>query len=642
MDGEDKSKIEGLDDKLYSRTRYRAPLDIRKPVKELESPEVEAKWHTTELDELLKHERIIPSVHPFMKKIFVVSLVFFIVAIGVAGFVFMGGANFVSSKNVDISVLGPSTIRAGEVLELGTIISNTNNADLELVNLSIQYPSGSRNPDDSAKSLTYTKDELGVLGAGAETVRNVRSVLLGAPGEIKELKFSVEYKVKGSNATFYKDKIFEITIGDAPITLTVENPPSATSGDSFETVVTVTSNSPDILKNVVLKAEYPHGYSVLDTKPAAIADNNLWVLGDLAPKSKMMATIHGQIIGENSEERTFRFYVGVSDESSASPDLKVTIASLSNTIAINRPSISLDILFNGENSSTYIAPDARDISTSIKFRNNLSEKMFNPRLEVTLSGVVLNKSSVNVSNNGTYDAVKSKIIWNLINTSNDLPELAPGEGGSVSLRFASLPSSALPLGNHDIKLTFSLTALQVGASGQRPLAVSATRTVKISSQVSFSSRVLRTLGSFANHGPIPPKVKEETTYTVVLNVGNTQGDLADAKVTAKLPRGVGWLGGSTFASGGMTYDPVANLVTWNLGMLQSGTGFSSATREQSFQIALTPTADQIGTAPFLLTNIVFSGRDTATGEIITTSNPPLTTRLTSDPAFIQGDEVVTK
>src|SRR3989344_776558 len=325
MDGEEKSKIEGLDEKLYSKTRYRAPLDIRKPAKEIESPEVVEKWQTPELDELLKHERIIPTLNPFMKKIFVVALLFFIAAIGVATFVFLGGANFVSSKNVDISVLGPTTIRAGEVLELGIIISNTNNADLELANLSIQYPQGSRNPDNTAETLTYTKDNLGVVKAGTDAVRNVRIVLLGSPGEVKEIKFSAEYKVKGSNATFYKDKIFEITIGDAPFTLTVESPTSVTSGDSFTTTVSVTLNSQDVLKNVMLKAEYPYGYSVTSSEPESATLETLWALGDLSPGDKKTISIRGRLVGENEEERTFRFYVGVSDSSTVNPNLKIII-----------------------------------------------------------------------------------------------------------------------------------------------------------------------------------------------------------------------------------------------------------------------------------------------------------------------------
>ncbi|MDO8590076.1 MAG: hypothetical protein Q7R69_02290 [bacterium] len=640
MEEKDKSKIEGLNDTLYSRTRYRDPLDKRSPIKEFESSDVGEKWQTPELDEMLKHERVIPPVNPFMKKVFISAFLFFIATIGVALFVFVGGANFISSRNVNINVLGPATISAGEVLELGVSISNTNNADLEFANLSIQYPPGSRNPDNTAESLTYTKDNLGVIGAGDETVRNVRVALLGSSGEVKEIKFSVEYKVKGSNATFYKDKIFEIAIGNAPVTLTVESPDSTTSGDLFTTVVSVTLNSTEVLKNVVLKAEYPYGYSVVDSLPAAVADNNMWVLGDLSPGSKKTISISGQLLGEDREERTFRFYVGVSDGDSASPNLKITLVSLLDTVAVDRPSIGLNVLFNGENLATYVAPVARAVSASILFRNNLPDRLLAPRLEVSLSGVALDKLSIS-ADNGIYDPVNQKFVWNLTNTLGNA-ELAPGEDGRVTLRFASLPSLSLPAGTHDITLNVSITGVPVGAVGQRPVVVRETRIVRISSQVNFSSRVLRSLGSFSNEGPIPPKVGEKTTYTAIFSVGNTQGDLADAKVTAKLGQGVSWLGASSFTGDDISYDSASNTVTWNLGTLTSDTGFSSAARELAFQIALTPSIIQVGTAPSLVTSIALSGRDTQTGKTVTTTNPPLTTRLTSDPAFIQGDDIVVK
>ena len=640
MDEKEKGKIEGLNDTLYSRTRYRNPLDKRSPVKEFELSEVEEKWQTPELDEMLKHERIPHKISPLMKKVFILALLFFIATVGVAGFVFLGGANFVSSKNVDIGVLGPTTVSAGEVLELGVTISNTNNADLEFANLSIQYPQGSRNPDNTAEPLTYTKDNLGVIGAGAETVRNVRMVLLGPSGEIKEIKLSVEYKVKGSNATFYKDKVFEITIGNAPITFTVENPPSTTSGEIFTTTVSITLNSTDVLKNVVLKAEYPYGYSVIDATPAAVADSNIWALGDLSPRDKKTILIRGQLTGENKEERTFRFYVGVSDGSSAASNLKIVIVSQLDTVVIDRPSIGLDVLFNGENVPTYIAPAARVISTYIKFQNNLPDKLLNPHLEVSLSGAALDKLSVTPGDNGLYDPGSSKIVWNLGNTLG-LPELAPGEGGQVILRFSSLSSLSLPGGNNDIALGLSITGMQVDVVG-RPVVVKETRTVRVSSQINFSSRILRSLGPFANQGPIPPKVGEETTYTVAFSIGNTQGALTDAKVTASLGQGVSWLGASSFTNEDISYDSSSNTITWNMGLLPSNTGFSSAARELAFQIALTPFLGQIGTTPSLVTGIVFSGRDTLTGNMVTVNNPPLTTRLTADPVFIQGDDIVVK
>lgn len=641
MDEERKDRIGELNDTLYSKTRYKNPLDRRTSVKASESSSVEERWQTPELDEMLKHERVATTTHPLMKKIFISALLFFIAAILVAGFVFTGGANFVSSKNVDISVLGPAIVSAGEALELGVSVTNTNNADLEFANLSIQYPQGSRNPLNNGEPLTYTREDLGVVEAGAEAVKNARVVLLGVVGEIKEIKFSVEYKVKGSNATFYKDKIFEVTIGSAPISLTIESPSSVTSGNSFNTVVSVTLNSTEVLKNVVLKAEYPYGYSVLESTPGAVSDNNVWVLGDLSPGSKKIISIRGQLVGENQEERTFRFYVGVSDSNNINPNPKIILTSLLNTIAIERPSIDLNITFNGENVPIYIAPAARSISTSIRFTNNLPDKLLNPRLEVSLSGLALDKSSVIVGNNGLYDNGSARATWALTNLFGN-SELAPGEGGQISLSFSSLPGQSLSGNTNDITLNLSITGIPVGAVGQEQLTLSETRIVRISSQVNLSSKVLHSLGPFANYGAVPPKVGAETTYTVVLNVGNTRGDLSDTIATLRLGQGVSWLGAQSLVSENIFYDVPSNTVTWDLMALSSGTGFSSLPREVSFQISLTPTIGQIGTAPVLVSNIVLTGRDNVTGETVTASNPSLTTRLTSDPAFIQGDDIVVK
>lgn len=647
MEDDERGRIERLNDRLYSRTRYRDPLDTRSPVKEVDpssgATEVEEGWKTPELDELLKHERTPPrEIRPLMKKIFIVALVFFIAALGVAGFVFVGGATFISSKNVDINVIGPTTIRAGEVLELGVTISNTNNADLESANLSIQYPQGTENPDNNGEPLTYAKNDLGVIETGAETVQNVRAVLIGQTGEVKNIKFSLEYKVKGSNATFYKDKMFEIAIGEAPITLKIESPLKVISGEDFTILASITMNSTDILKNVVLKTEYPHGFSISDATPkAATSDNNIWALGDLSPADKKTVSIKGKLTGEDNEERTFRFYIGVSDGAASSPNLKVNIVSQSNTIAVDRPPVSLTTLFNGEKLDTYIAPSGRPIATTIRFQNNLPGKLFNPRLEVRLSGRSLDKTSITAGKGSSYDSLGSKISWDVVNAQGN-KELAPGENGQVTMRFASLPVLYLPGGKQDIVLDLTISGVEIGRDGQKPVVVNETRSVRISSQINLSSKALRSLGPFSNYGPIPPKVKEESSYTITFSIRNTQGDLADAKVSTRLGPSVKWLGASSFSNEDISYDSLSNMVTWNLGNLPTDTDSSSFSREMSFQVALTPILGQIGTAPILVDSIFFSGRDTVSGQMITTNNSPLTTRLVTDPAFVQGDEIVTK
>ncbi|MEK7175964.1 MAG: hypothetical protein AAB695_01145 [Patescibacteria group bacterium] len=639
MDEENKSKVGELDETLYSRTRYKEPLGKRPPVKNVEAPSVEEKWQGPGLDEILSRERLIPPTHPFMKKFFIFALLFFVATIFVAGLIFLGGTNFISSKNVEVNIVGPTSASAGEVLELGLTVKNSNNSDLELVKLSVQYPTGTRNPDNTGESLTFTKEDLGVIPAGEEVAKSVRMVLIGSSEEVKEIKFSVEYHVKGSNATFYKDKLYEITIGSAPVSIYIQSPTTVTSGEDFTTTLTLIMNSTEPLKNVMLKAEYPYGYSALSAVPEAIANDNVWALGDFSPGRKAKVTLQGRLTGENQEERTFRFYVGVSDNGSMNPDFKSVVVSRQHTIEIARPSIDLSATFNGDNSPVYIAPAERAIATSIRFQNNLSEKILNPKLEMRLSGGALDKSSVSVQNNGFYDSANNRITWNLINALGS-SELLPGQGGVVTASFASLPQAALAGTNSDISLVFSLSAIP--GAGSQPVSISESRTVKIASQVTLSSKDFYSIGPFRNTGPIPPQVGKETTYTILWNVGNTQNDISQAKVTARLGPGVRFLVAGSVASENISYDQSSNTVTWDMGELSSGSGFSSSGRETAFQVGLTPSVSQIGTAPTLVTGIVFTGIDTLSGNTVTVTSPPMTTRLTNDPAFIQGNDIVVK
>lgn len=635
---ESRGEIEKLNEELQSR-HYKEASSERHEMKDREALDVREKWQSPPLEEVLKGEREAPPSNSLMKKAFVFSLLFFIAAIIVAGFVFLGGANFISSKNVEVNILGPTMASAGKALELGVSVLNKNNADLEVANLSIQYPTGTRSPSNTSETLTFSKEELGVIKAGRDATRNVRVVLLGSVGETKIFKFSVEYRVKGSNATFYKDKLFEVVIGDAPLTIAVDSPESITSGEEFETKVYVTLNAPDILKGVVLKVEYPYGYTPTNSSPLAGLNNNIWMLGDLSPGDKKTISMRGKLVGQNEEDRTFRFYAGVSDDRSLSSNLKIALTSILNTVSIKRPLVALNAVFNGENTTSFTAPLGQTVSVSIRFQNNMPDKILNPRLEARLAGGALNKSSVTASNSGFYDSLNSKIIWQISNSVEAL-ELLPGEDGQVSFSFSSLPQESLPQGSRDISVSLLLVGVPLG--GREAISVSESYQVKIASQLNFSAKALRSGGPFTNRGPLPPKAEKETTYTIIFRTGNTQGDVTPASVTARLGPGVKWVGASSSGSEDLSYNEASNVVTWDLGSLPSGSGFSAPIKEAAFQVALTPSTSQIGTAPVLVSNIAFTGRDLETGADVRASAPALNTRLTEDPSFIQGDGIVQK
>jgi hypothetical protein len=587
---------------------------------------------------MLKQERIVSAPNPFLKKFFIFSLIFFIATLGIAAYIIMGGANFVSSKNVDITVLGPTSVSAGETLDLGVAVSNSNNADLEMVNLIVQYPQGARDPADTSRALTYTKEEIGSIRSGGEDVRDISMVLIGSLGEVKEIKFSVEYKVKGSNATFQKEKIYEITIGSAPVSLLIERPTNVTSGETFTTLVSVTLNSDEVLKGVMLKAEYPYGYSATDSAPAALSEGNIWSLGDLSPGDKKTVSIKGSMVGENLDERTFRFYVGVSESGNANSAFNSLLVSTQETITVARPSIGLNVSFSGSDVPTYIAPAGQPIPTSVRFQNNMKDKILNPRLEVRFSGEALDRFSVNAQSGGFYDSQANNIKWDITNNAN-LPEFLPGQSNQVSFSFASIADLGVLSGSREIQLEFILTGSPQGANQFQPITVRESRTVRISSQVSLTAKIARTLGPFTNTGPIPPEVGEETTYTAIFEVGNTQNDALGTKLVANLGPGVTWVesGGD---SENVTYNSVTNTVTWDIGKLSSGSGFSSAKRTAAVKLSFTPSTSQIGSSPTLLSGIILSGVDSFTNQPFNVTHQPLTTAFTSDPTFIQGDERV--
>ncbi|MBX4195730.1 hypothetical protein KW796_02110 [Candidatus Parcubacteria bacterium] len=633
-----RSKIERLSEKLYSRTRYQAPADERESITPASGETAPSGWQSPPVDDLLMADRRAPEQYPLMRKIFVVALLFCICAALAAALIYFKGDNFISTKNLDIDVEGPVTVSAGSPVELQVTITNKNNAPLDTVNLKVIYPEGTRSAEDTTKSLTFTKEVLEALGAGDKVTRTEKAVFFGSEGEQKNVRVSVDYRVKGSNAIFTKEKVFELTIGSAPVSISVTRPDSVTSGEQFTAIVSVVANSEEILKDVVLRAEYPYGWSLKSASPPAVGDGkNAWPLGDLSPGDRKVITLNGMITGEDNDERTFRFFVGVGKGGGISLDTVLSQESV--VVAIRRPSIDLSMKLNGDSGDTYSAPAGKQIQAVVSFKNNMSANFQNPQLEVKLSGAALDRGSVTAQNGGFYNSSSNSIFWNQSNSDN-FSTISPGDTKTVSFSFSSLAN--LPAGSSNQKIDISASLTGRPQDSGSSITLSELRSVKIASEVALTSKSLYSRGPFTNTGLIPPKAEKETTYTVDLILGNTQNDITDAKVTGTLGANVKWTGQTSPSGAEVVYDDSTRTVTWNVGTLPSGAGFSTPGKEAFIKLSLTPSLGQVGAVPILLGSIVFTGTDTFTHNTVRLTNQAVTTRISSDPRYVQGDETVVK
>jgi hypothetical protein len=636
----DKKRLERLEQKIYSRN-YKDPDNRNRAEFERGGNDLPETWQDEEsVMDLIRQKRSSHSGKPILKKILVVSIIFFILSVGVAAFMFFGGINTVSSGNIDIRVFGPTTIGGGEELSLEITVANKNNADLEGAVLQIEYPAGARVAGNITEELLRQREVVGSIDAGGEAKKIVRSVLFGEKESIKEIVITLEYRIKGSSALLYKEKRYDLAIKSSPIIMTVDYPSEVTSGADIDFILTINSNTAELLRNLLVRVEYPFGFSFVEADPQPVEGDYLWRVGDLPTGEKRTVRIRGSLQGQNEEERTFRFVAGIENDKEPNK-IAADFVMLSESITIKRPFLDLVVTIAGDSSKESVARPGERIQANIVWTNNLPAPVLDAKIEVQLSGIVFDRSSVQVSR-GFYRSVDNTIIWDKT-TSGEFAQLEPGERGAVSFSFASLSNLSSALQNQQIDVSITMSGNQI-LENNRPQMISSNegRVVKIASNLSVAARTARSIGPLENSGPIPPKADNETTYTVIWTVTNSFNDITNTTVRATLPTYISWGELSHPAGEKVTYNPISREVIWSLGDVAAGTGFSTSPREVAFQIKFLPSLNQVGTSPMLLGETRITGEDRFTGRIIDFKRGALTTQFNTDPAFKLGDETVVK
>jgi len=639
----DKHHIDRLEQNLYSRKHAQEAHDDRSSVTPGEFT-VGEKWSETEgIKELimLDEEKKRQIKNTFFKKVLIGSVIFCIIAIGAALFMFYGGGNIVSADNIDIQLVGPSNVPGGEELSLDIIIRNNNRADLEGVNFLVEYPEGARVAGNVSNVLERQRETIGIVPARGEVRKTVKSVLFGEKESIKEISITLEYRIQGSSATFFKDKKHEVVIKSSPIIVSIKNPSEINSNQDIEFVVDIASNSTELIKNILFKAEYPFGFVFSSGNPKPLLNNTLWDLGDLLPNDKRTIRIKGRLQGQNEEERTFRFSTGIANEQKRE-ELGAVFSALSQSIKIRRPFLAVDLSLDGEHSDTVIATLGKRIQTNVVWTNNLPGQLLNGRVEVKISGEAFDRSSVSVSGGGYYRSLDNTIVWDKA-VNGELASIEPGEKGVVGFTFALLGALLPNAQNQQIQIDVAVSGNQINDLGKPEIVkIDLARVVKIASNANLTARTVRSIGPFENSGPIPPKADQETTYTIIWSLTNSLNTLSQTKIRSELPPYVKWTGLVDPSLESVTFDENTREVVWNAGDLRAGTGSATSPREAAFQVIVEPSLSQVGNAAVILQASSLSGEDRFTGKSVLVTTPSITTRYLTDPIYRQGDETVEK
>lgn len=593
-------------------------------------------------DAMMVAPKALQNLHPthrFAYRVgFLVAGLFCLAAFGTAAYTFFGGGNFVSAENVDILVEGPARAAGGEPLTLSVSVLNKNATAIELVDLVIDYPEGTKDPADPSLDLTRTRLSLGDIDARAIAQRTVSALMFGEEGAGREIKFTAEYRTAGSNAIFIKEKIYRTSISSSPVLVSIDAPAKVIGGSASELTVTVTSNSPSPVKDLLLSLDYPFGVTVASAAPAAAYGDSVWRLGDLAPGAKKVVKVTLSVSGQDGEERAVRANIGI--QSKESPrEIGTTIISRDHIFALERPFLGLDLTLNGERSDLATLA-GQTVRAEILWTNNSGDRITDARIEAKVTGNVLDKGSIRVDNNGYYDSAANTIVWD--SGRAGIGTIPPGESGRVS--FSMVPRSDIAGGsvaNPSIQVVVSGSGNRTDENGvPAKVESAASRSVKLVSNLALSARSLRSQGGIDNRGPIPPRVDQETTYTIVWTVTNTSNPVTGARVTATLPPYVKWQNVTVPSDAGLSYNEATGEVTWIAGAVPANATVGAGAKQVAFQVAITPGANQANLAPDLVGGSTITGTDVFTGVTLKNTAPALSTRTTTDFMYKAGDETV--
>lgn len=632
-------KIEELKSKLFNKN-YQTRIEHRDNFPHFKKLDVVDSWEKKDEMESNFEDNFFMKTSMF-KKFFIFSIVFFVLALGYALYVFFANSNSVSNDNINISVLSNAFTAGGEEYPLLLEIVNKNSSPLLLVDLIVEYPKSSH--ANLSQDNERIRLSLGTIPSGGIKNENVRLVLFGEQGSVRPIKISLEYRVEGSNSIFIKDKLYDVSINSTPINLSVDAPNEASTNQDITLNVKATLNSTKAVSKMLLKVDYPIGFQFVKANPAPSAGNNVWNLGDLAPGVEHNVSILGKMLDVfDGEEKLFRVWSGTQDSGDKSA-IGVVFNSSEHVVSIKKSSIEAKIFVNGISDREYAVDTKTPIQGQIQWKNNLDTKINNLKIVAKISGNAVNRKTI-ATNDGFYNSSQDIIVWDA-NSQDKFIEVNPGDSGDVSFSFSPVSlfsGSGGIVSSPTVNIDVSISGEQDKNGGLNTELISKeSKIIRIISDVGLSTKALYYSGAFKNIGPIPPKVEQKTTFNIVWSLSNTANNISKTQVRATLPAWMHFVGTFSPTTEDLVYNASTKEIIWNVGGIPKGTGITGAGRDISFQVELSPSLSQVGTIPTIINDATLTGHDDFANVDIRVNKAALDTRLLNDSSFpINGSRVV--
>jgi len=500
------------------------------------------------------------------KKIFLIVLI-----LGLCLGIWTIKRNLFSKEVLKFEILGQSKVAVGEETEIVVKFKNNGNFRLEEPELVIEFPEGTRGENEEVlitRKVVKKEDLGGMIYPGEEKSFSFKLKFFGREGESKEINAFLTYHPKNLRSFFKNEAKFTFQL-KVPLAFEIDIPSQIESEKEFRFNLRYSSYLSSPLSNLKIQADWPSGFEFIDSQPKSIEQKE-WLIPALNKFEGKKIEVVGKMHGEFQESKIFRARIGLISEGKF-----IVLKEAFKAAEIAKPSIFVRQEINGN--PEYSPLPGEWLHYEIFFKNTSDSSLENLLLLSTLSGDIFDFSTFKSDTGSLQDNQKTVVFdWQ---KNSSLKLLQPLEEGRVDF-WIKLKESSSDIQNPVLKNT-----VVIGQTRQE-------FTTKLSSTLEFSQKGYFNDKIFENSGPLPPKVGESTTFTIVWKIKTTFSPLKDIKIKANLQKNINFTGKISPEEevSKFSFDSDFREILWTVGDLNE-----QESKTLSFQISLLPERKDAGT-----------------------------------------------
>lgn len=502
----------------------------------------------------------------------------------------------VDEDQMRIELVGPGEFTAGEEITYTITYGNNSFVGWKNVELTFKPPQGFRFrssvPQFRKEGRQYITT-IGDLAPGEVGEATVRGQLLG---ELNETALAeVEFAISPNNfekARYTKVATSPTTIVAMPLEISVDAANNAAEGERMIAVIKIINTSSIALENVLLRINAPPGTQLAAedfefSREFSVKDA-AWTIPTIEPLAEISRSAVLYVEGQPGERRAIEVQGLVKEENQI-----YLLRQISHVVTISSSELAVSQTFNESAEQPTVVAGQRMLG-AVTYQNVGTTGLKNVIVSVKFEGTGVDPATIELPKGGAYDPIGRTITWTAASEPL-LGTVLPQQKGELKYMFSMLPTEELP-STTDTKNSILIVTATIDSPDLETPPGQPRKVISDRFELPITTNLTLDIDSYYDDGrlglpstgPLPPRVGEQTTYTIRFRLGSSLNDVGEARMRAVLPDGVKYMDQMYKTAGEFDFNERNGEVVWTVPLVEGLTGRRTPAPELHVQVGITP------------------------------------------------------